>query len=133
MTRRVERVQEFLKTELSQIIQHELKDPRIGFVSITDVEVSDDLRHARVFVSVLGDDEAKTQTMAGLHSAQGFIRGEVAKRMRTRYTPEIAFKLDQSIERGTRVMSLIRDVAKEVHEPDTGPGRPDRGDSSDKS
>lgn len=131
MTRRVERVQEFLKTELSQIIQHELKDPRIGFVSITDVEATDDLRHARVFVSVLGDDDAKAQTMAGLQSAQGFIRGEIAKRMRTRYTPEIAFKLDQSIERGTRLMSLIRDVTKETHE--SPPGRPDRGDSSDQS
>lgn len=129
MTHRVERVQEFLKTELSEIIQHELKDPRIGFVSITDVEVTEDLRHARVFVSVFGDDEAKAQTMAGLHSAQGFIRGEVAKRMRTRYTPEIAFKLDQSIEQGTRVMSLIRDVTKEAHAP--RPPEPDRGDTSD--
>lgn len=131
MTHRIERLQEFLKTEVSQIIQQELKDPRIGFVSITDVAVSEDLRHARVFVSVLGDDDAKAQTMAGLHSAQGFIRAEVAKRMRTRYTPEIAFKLDESIERGTRIMSLIRDVTKETHEPT--PGRPDRGDSSDQS
>lgn len=131
MTHRIERLQEFLKTEVSQIIQQELKDPRIGFVSITDVAVSEDLRHARVFVSVLGDDDAKAQTMTGLHSAQGFIRAEVAKRMRTRYTPEISFRLDESIERGTRIMSLIRDVTKETHEPT--PGRPDRGDSSDQS
>jgi ribosome-binding factor A len=131
MARRAERLQEFLRDELSQIILQELKDPRIGFVSITDVEVSEDLRHARVFVSVLGDEEAKEQTMAGLHSAQGFIRGEIARRMRTRYTPEIAFRLDQSIERGTRVVTLIRDVTKEAHG-DT-PGPEDRGDTPDKS
>lgn len=130
MTRRVERLQEFLKAELSQIIQQELNDPRIGFVSITDVEASEDLRHARVFVSVLGGDEAKEQTMAGLYSAQGYIRGEVARRMRTRYTPEIAFRLDQSIERGTRVVSLIRDVTKDTH--DDTPGPADRGDAPDK-
>jgi ribosome-binding factor A len=131
MARRAERLQEFLRDELGQIILQELKDPRIGFVSITDVEVSEDLRHARVFVSVLGDEEAKEQTMAGLHSAQGFIRGEIARRMRTRYTPEIAFKLDQSIERGTRVVTLIRDVTKEAHGDTPGPG--DRGDTPDKS
>lgn len=131
MTRRVERLREFLKDELSQIIQQQLKDPRIGFVSITDVEVSEDLRHARVFVSVLGDDEAKEQTMAGLHSAQGFIRSEVARRMRTRYTPEIVFNLDQSIERGTRVVTLIRDVTKGTH--GNTPGPADRGGTPDES
>ncbi|MGH2348616.1 MAG: 30S ribosome-binding factor RbfA [bacterium] len=130
MTHRAQRLQEFLKAELSQIIQQQLKDPRIGFVSITDVEVSQDLRHARVFVSVLGDEDAKEQTMAGLHSAQGFIRGEVARRMRTRYAPEIAFKLDQSIERGTRVVTLIRDVTKDAHDDTPGPG--DRGGTPDK-
>ncbi len=129
MTRRAERLQEFLKAELSQIIQQQLSDPRIGFVSITDVEVSEDLRHARVFVSVLGGDEAKEQTMSGLRSAAGFIRGEVARRMQTRYTPEIAFKLDQSIEQGTRVVTLIRDVTEGTHEEPPGP--PDRGDAPD--
>ncbi|HEY3249174.1 MAG TPA: 30S ribosome-binding factor RbfA [bacterium] len=131
MSLRAQRLQEFLKAELSQIIQQELKDPRIGFVSITDVEATEDLRHARVFVSVLGDDQAKEQTMAGLHSAQGFIRAEVAKRMRTRYTPEIAFKLDQSIERGTRVVTLLRDVTKGSH--GSTPGPADRGDTPDES
>lgn len=129
MPRRAERLQEFLRVELSQIIQQQLKDPRIGFVSITDVEVSEDLRHARVFVSVLGDDDAKAHTMTGLHSAQGFIRGEVARRMQTRYTPEIAFKLDQSIERGTRVVTLIREVTKGTHGERPGPA--DRGDAPD--
>lgn len=112
MTRRSEKLQEFIKEEVSEIIQHELKDPRIGFVSITDVEVSVDLRHARIFVSVYGDDEAKAATMAGLLSAQRFVRGELGKRLQMRYTPEITFKLDESIERGTRIVSLIRDVAQ---------------------
>ena len=131
MTHRAERLQEFLKAELSQIIQHLLKDPRIGFVSITDVEVAQDLRHARIFVSVLGDDLAKEQTMAGLRSAQGFMRAEIARRMQTRYTPEIAFKLDQSIERGTRVVTLIRDVSKGTHGDTPGPA--DRGGAPDES
>ncbi len=130
MTLRAEKLREFLKEEVSQIIQRELKDPRIGFVSITDVEVSMDLRHARVFVSVLGDDAAKERTMAGLHSAQRFIRGELGKRMQTRYTPQVNFRLDESIERGTRVVSLLREVTEGDRGGDPAPA--DRDDAEKK-
>ncbi|MGH2359716.1 MAG: 30S ribosome-binding factor RbfA, partial [bacterium] len=93
MTRRTEKLQEFIKEQVSEIIQQHVRDPRIGFVSITDVEVSADMRHAKIFVSVLGDEDAKSGTMAGLDSALKFIRGELGRRLEMRYTPEIMFKL----------------------------------------
>lgn len=104
---RVERLQEQLKVEISDILHKQVKDPRIGFVSITYVEVSHDLRHVKVFVSVMGDDTAKAQTMAGLEKATGFIRTEVGSRIRLRHTPEIAFRLDESIEHGSRILQLL--------------------------
>lgn len=131
MTLRAEKLQEFIKEEVSLIIQRQLKDPRIGFVSVTDVEVSVDLRHARIFVSVLGDEEAKTKTMAGLQSARRFIRGELGKRMQVRYTPELNFRLDDSIERGTRVVSLLREVSEGEHRVDAP--STDRDDSPKES
>jgi len=112
MSYRPEKVREFIKEQVSDIIQHQLKDPRVGFVSVTDVEVSADLRHAKVFVSVLGDAQAKTDTMAGLESAQGYIRQALGRRLQMRYTPEVIFRLDESIERGTRVVTLIREVTQ---------------------
>lgn len=132
MTRRTERLQEFIKEQVSEIILHHVRDPRIGFVSITDVEVSADLRHAKIFVSVLGDEDAKTASMAGLESALKFIRGELGRRLEMRYTPEIIFRLDTSIERGSRIVSLIRDVTQgATHDAKTAPA--DRDDTSDKS
>lgn len=130
MTHRAEKVEQFIKEELSEILRREVKDPRIGFVSVTDVEVSVDLRHARVFVSVLGDEDAKTETMAGLESALGYIRRELGQRLQMRYTPDITFKLDESIERGSRVMKLLGEVAKDAH---GKPTRDDRKTSPDKS
>lgn len=126
MTLRAEKLREFVKEEVSLIIQRELKDPRIGFVSITDVEVSVDLRHAKVFVSVLGDEDAKTKTMAGLNSARRFIRVELGKRMQIRYTPELHFRLDDSIERGTRVVSLLRKVSEGERRVDSAPADRDK-------
>lgn len=130
MTHRSEKVEQSIKEELSQIIQREVRDPRIGFVSITDVEVSVDLRHARVFVSVLGDAEAKAATMDGLRSALGYIRRALGSRLQMRYTPDITFKLDESIERGARVNKLLGDVAQEWH---AHPSRDDRGDPEEQS
>lgn len=115
MPHRPEKVEQFIKEELSTILQREVRDPRIGFVSVTDVEVSADLRHARIFVSVLGDADAKAATMDGLRSALGYIRRELGQRLQMRYTPDITFKLDESIERGARVNKLLGDVAKESH------------------
>lgn len=129
MSHRPEKIREFIKEQVSEIIQHHLKDPRIGFVSVTDVEVTVDLRYAKIFVSVLGDDHAKNETMAGLHSAQGYVRGELGRRLQMRYTPEITFNLDESIERGTRVMNLIREVSKEAGNDEPPPT--DRDDTPD--
>lgn len=112
MSVRLARLRELFKEEISVILQREMKDPRIGFVSVTDVEVSPDLRHAKVFVSILGDREAKAKTMAGLASAQGFVRTELGRRIRLRRMPELLFKLDESIERGVRVQHLLRRVAE---------------------
>lgn len=106
---RMGRVAGGLERELSAILR-ELKDPRIGFVSITGVEVSPDLRHARVYVSVLGGPEAEAATLEGLRSSQGYLRGEVTRRLRLRLAPELEWVPDHSIERGVRISKLIRDV-----------------------
>ncbi len=110
-TPRIARLRELLKKETGAILQRQMKDPRIGFVSVTDVELSADLRHAKIFVSIFGDAEAKARTMRGLTSAQGFIRTELARRIRLRHIPEVAFKVDESIERGARVNELLRRVS----------------------
>ena len=130
MTHRPEKVEQFIKEELSQILQREVHDPRIGFVSVTDVEVSQDLRHARIFVSVLGTDEEKTATMEGLASATRYIRRALGQRLQMRFTPDLAFRLDESIERGSRVMKLLGEVTPEAHE---HPARDDRGDPPDRA
>jgi len=110
---RAERLAEVIRAEASAIIQQRLKDPRIGFVSITDVVVSGDLRHAKIFVSVLGDEEGKRRTMEALERARGYVRSELGARIAVRFVPEILFRLDESIERGTRIVSLIREVTEE--------------------
>jgi ribosome-binding factor A len=112
-TLRAERLAEAIKAEVSEIIQRDLRDPRIGFVSITDVVVSHDLRHAKIFVSVLGDDEAKRRTIQGLEHARGHVRSALGARLEVRFVPEILFRLDTSIERGSRVVALMREVAEE--------------------
>lgn len=109
-TRRQEQLSDVIAEELSDLIRTRMKDPRIGFASITDVEVSADLRHAKVFVSVLGTAEEQRATLQGLEHAAGFLRHELAQRLNIRYTPEILFKLDQSIERGTRILQLMNEI-----------------------
>jgi ribosome-binding factor A len=110
---RIARLRELFKEETSAILQREMKDPRIGFVSVTDVELSPDLRHARIFVSVYGDADAKARTMEGLHSAEGFVRTALAHRIRLRHVPEVTFRIDESIEHGDRVNRLLRQVGGE--------------------
>ncbi len=118
---RIARLREVFKEETSAILQRDMKDPRIGFVSVTDVELSPDLRHARIFVSVYGDAEAKARTMEGLRNAEGFVRTELAHRIRLRYTPEVTFRIDDSIEQGDRVNRLLRQVTQEVAKAAGGP------------
>ena len=108
--RRQKRVAELIKQEVSDLVQHELKDPRIGFVTVTDAEISADLRHAKVFVSILDGD--KEETMAGLKAAEGFVRSEIGDRIRLRHTPEILFRYDDSIEKGVRIFELLEEVDK---------------------
>ena len=111
-SRRVSRVAELIKREVSQMLLHGIKDDRVGagMVSITDVDVSGDLQHAKIFVSIYGTEEAKTQTMAGLKSATGYVRSELGQRVRLRRTPEVLFVEDRSIERGNRVLSLLNQL-----------------------
>lgn len=107
---RVGRVSEQIKKELSHIIQQELKDPRIGFITVTGVETTGDLSQARVYLSVLGSDDQKEATLKALASGTGFLRSELGKRMKLRHTPELLFKFDSSIEYGSRIESLLEDI-----------------------
>ena len=106
--KRADRVGDAVRHELADILLRKIKDPRVGFVTMTRVELSDDLRHARIFVSIMGDEAAKKETMKGLRSACPFIRGELGKRLKMRSTPELAFLIDDSIERGDRMLDTLR-------------------------
>ena len=110
---RVGKVRETLHREFSRIVR-ELKDPRVSFVTVVDTEVSDDLKHAKMFVSVLGADEERADTMAGLQSALGHIRREIARRLPLRFAPVITVSHDDTADRAARVSALIdRAVGKE--------------------
>ncbi len=105
---RTDRISEEIKRELSDLIRHQIKDPRLPeFVSITLVRVTKDLRYAKVYVSVLGDEDKKKGALAALTHAAGFIRHEIGQRINLRYTPEFNFKLDDSIEQGMYLSKLI--------------------------
>ncbi|EKV00769.1 ribosome-binding factor A [Leptolyngbya sp. PCC 7375] len=108
-SRRVAKVSASIKREISQMLVSDIKDDRVGagMVSVTAVDVSGDLQHAKVFVSIYGTDEAKAETMAGLAAATPYVRGALGRRLRLRRTPEIMFKEDISIEQGTDVLNLL--------------------------
>jgi ribosome-binding factor A len=110
MSMRANRVAEQMKKELGGIIGQKLKDPRIGFVTVTDVEVTGDLQQATIFISVLGSESEKEDTLKGLNKAKGFIRTEIGQRIRLRITPEINFEFDESVAYGNRIDSLLRQV-----------------------
>lgn len=107
---RVGRVAEQIKKELSIIVQSELKDPRIGFVTVTGVEVTNDFSQATAFVSVMGDDEKKQASLQALQQANGFIRSELGRKIRLRHTPELIFKIDQSVEYGSHIESILKSL-----------------------
>ncbi|ABO66493.1 MULTISPECIES: 30S ribosome-binding factor RbfA [Geobacillus] len=113
MNIRATRVGEQMKKELSDIIGRKLKDPRIGFVTVTDVRVTGDLQQAKVYISVFGDDEQRENTLKALEKAKGFIRSEIGQRIRLRKTPEILFEIDETIEYGSRIERLIRQISDE--------------------
>src|SRR5689334_5950035 len=114
MSMRQERIQSQMVQEISDIIRRELRDPRLGFVTLTGAEVSRDLRHAKVFVSVLGDDEARKAAVKALNGASGLLRGEFARRAHLRVAPEITFHLDEGIERGQHIFELLHSVADDL-------------------
>jgi ribosome-binding factor A len=106
-TARMRRVNEVIREVLGAAIATDLKDPRIGFVTITSVETSPDLRHARVFVSVLGTPEEREATLEGLRSAHGVLQGKIAAEMRIKRTPTLDFQYDDTIDQGMRITELL--------------------------
>jgi ribosome-binding factor A len=114
--KRSERVSDQMKHEIADILMRKIKDPRIGFVTVTDVEVADDLRNAKVFVSVYGGD--KDETLKGLKSATAFIRLELGRRMRMRFIPELLFRFDSTLERGAHIMELLRSLEEDKEKKD---------------
>jgi ribosome-binding factor A len=120
MTQRTERIDELLRQEITDILAREVADPRIGFVTVTDVETAPDLRHARVWVSVIGAKSEKDETLAALGRAMGFVRRELGTRLRLKRIPELHVRLDETAERGTRVLQLLHEL-EEGHLPEDVP------------
>jgi ribosome-binding factor A len=115
MAERMRRVNESLRQVLSEAVG-QLKDPRIGFVTVTGVETSTDLRHARVFVSVLGNERKRAQTMDGLQAAHAVLQTRIARELRMKRTPQLAFEYDPTVERGVRMTKLIDELAPDDSE-----------------
>src|SRR5689334_19574979 len=109
MTQRTARLDELLREEISDVVRREVDDPRIGFVTITDVEVSPDLRHANVWVSIIGSQDERKQALRALSHAMPFVRGRLG-RLRLKRIPELHVKEDDSAERGTRVLAILDDL-----------------------
>jgi ribosome-binding factor A len=123
MTRRTDRVNGLLRQEISYLISHELRDPRLsGVVSITQVETSSDLRHAKVFVSVLGEKEQKDKVLRGINSAMGFVRKELKGRLSLRYVPELQFALDETLDEAEHIFRLMNSLQTFPDEPPPAQG-----------
>ena len=110
---RIEKLQELIKQEVSKMLLYDIKDPRIGFVTVTDVEMTGDLREAKIFVSIMGNDEQIKDTMEGLQSALGFVRREIGKRIRLRFTPEISFAPDKSLDYSEHIQKILLQIERE--------------------
>lgn len=111
---RVEKVQELMKQEISDIILHELKDPRIGFVTVTSVSCTEDLREAKIYVSVMGEEQSVRESLAGLSRALGFVRREIGRRIRLRFTPEISFALDTSLNYSDHIQRILNAIHEDM-------------------
>jgi len=118
--RRVARVSSQIQREVSQLLMSEIKDDRVGagMVSVTDVELSNDLQHARIFVSIYGTPEAKSETMEGLKASTPFVRQQLAQRMRLRRVPVVVFQEDSSLERGDRMLNLLNQISQKREQKD---------------
>jgi ribosome-binding factor A len=116
--RRPERLAAELRDEVARMVASDLKDPRVGFVTVTRVEISSDLRYARVFVGVLGSEEERERSLGALRHAAGFVRREIGRRLRLRFAPEIDFRYDRGLEATDRVARLLADVTPRPPDPD---------------
>ncbi len=114
-SRRVERVAALIRREISELLIHGIRDDRVrqGMVTITEVEVSGDLQHCKVFVSIYGETKNRNEVLDGLHAASSFLRGELARRLQMRRAPEIIFRLDRGLEKGAAVLNLLGKLEKE--------------------
>ncbi|QBE70127.1 30S ribosome-binding factor RbfA [Synechococcus sp. WH 8101] len=121
--RRVERVAALIRRETSELLIHGIRDERVhqGMVSITEVEVSGDLQHCKIFVSIYGEDADKRNVLEGLKAASGYLRGELGRRLQMRRAPEVVFQLDRGIEKGTSVLNLLNRLEEERQERDELP------------
>ena len=99
--------------EISKLLTHGLKDPRIGFVTLTKIELSDNLKHAKVLVSIFGDEKQKEDSLEGLNSAKGYIRGHLGRNLYLRYIPELQFKLDKSADHVEKITRIIKELHHE--------------------
>ena len=122
---RMRRVDEAVRAVLSETIATDLRDPRVGFITVTGVKTSPDLRHARVYVSVLGDEKIRSESLDGLRSAQGFLQSRVATELRLKHTPLIEFDYDETVDRAMRLSELM----EEGSDPDVRP--PEEGSETD--
>lgn len=128
MSRRVERVAASIRREISELLITGIKDERVGLgmVSVTAVEVAGDLQHCKVFVSIFGSEEDSAQALAGLRAAAPYVKGELSRRLSMRRTPEVAFQLDRSLEKGTAVLGLLNQLGRQRQEKgDVPPGTDD--------
>ncbi len=107
---RMRRVDEAMRAVLGEAIADGLQDPRVGFVTLTSVKTSTDLRHARVYVSVFGSEQERADTLDGLRSAHGFLQGRVAQSLKLKHTPTLTFEYDDSVDRGMRITALLQDA-----------------------
>ena len=113
--RRVARVAALIRREISQLLINGIRDERVqqGIITITEVEVSGDLQHCKIFVSIYGEENEKNLVMSGLHAASGFLRGELGRKLQLRRAPEIVFQLDRALEKGTSLLTLLESLDKE--------------------
>ncbi len=111
--KRSQRVSELIHEEISNLLINGIKDPRIGFVTLVKVELTNDLKHAKIYVSVLGNEEEKNQTIEGLMSASGFIRKELGRTLKLRYIPELRFKIDDSLDYSSKINKILSEIKSE--------------------
>jgi len=123
--KRADKVSEAIKREISVLLTQEAKDPGIHFVTVTGVETADDLRHAKIFVSVLGDEATRKETLEALNRAKGFLRSELGRRVQLRYTPEIQFHLDTSLDHSFKIKGLLDSIKSQEVKNDEGENQED--------